>query len=357
MIPIASPVLEKEEIDAVVGVLRSRHLVQGKIVEQFEKQLAEVVGVKHALAVSSGTAALHLALLAHGIGPGDEVITTPFTFIATANAVLYTGARPVFADICDDTLNLDPSAIEAKITKRTKAILPTHLYGCPADMAALHEIASNHHLAIIEDAAQAIGAAIGNKPAGSFGTGCFSFYATKNITTGEGGAITTDHDEIAEQVRMLRNQGQRAKYDHPVLGYNYRLTDLQAAIGLAQLNRLEEFTSKRIANAGYLNANLPSGITPSTPAGYKHVYHQYTIRVRTGRDEVATFLNAAGIGTGIHYPIPVHKQQLYVGLGYNGTLPVAERASSEVLSLPVHPSLTTQDLETIVQEVRKCLPL
>lgn len=356
MIPIASPVLEKEEIDAVVRVLQSRHLVQGKVVEQFEKRLAEIVGVKHALAVSSGTAALHLALLAQGIGPGDEVITTPFTFIATANAVLYTGARPVFADICDDTLNLDPSAIEAKITKQTKAVIPTHLYGCPADMAALRQIASRYRLAIIEDAAQAIGAAIGNEQTGTFGTGCFSFYATKNITTGEGGAITTDDDEIAEQVRMLRNQGQRAKYDHPVLGYNYRLTDLQAAIGLVQLDRLKEFTAKRIANAAYLDANLPAGITPGTPAGYRHVYHQYTIRIRTGRDEVAALLNAAGVGTGIHYPIPVHKQRLYVDLGYSDSLPVAEKASSEVLSLPVHPSLSSQDLETIVQAARKCLP-
>lgn len=355
MIPIAMPILEKEEIDAVVAVLQSRHLVQGKLVEQFETRLAEIIGVRHALAVSSGTAALHLALLSHGIGPGDEVITTPFTFIATANAVLYTGAKPVFVDICEDTLNLNPSLIEAKITKRTKAILPTHLYGCPADMLAIDEIASYYRLVVVEDAAQAVGAAIGNRVVGAFGTGCFSFYATKNITTGEGGAITTDDDEIAERVRMLRNQGQRARYDHAVLGYNYRLTDLQAAIGLAQLDRLEEFTSKRIANARYLDDHIPDYIRLRVPEGYRHVYHQYTVRVRNERDEAAGLLNAAGVGTGVHYPIPIHKQKLYVDLGYRASLPVAEKASSEVLSLPVHPSLTAQDLDTVAQVAQNYL--
>lgn len=356
MIPIAMPFLGQEEMDAVVAVLRSRQLAQGKVVEQFEKRLAEMVGSRHVIAVSSGTAALHIALLAHNIGPGDEVITTPFTFIATANAVLYTGARPVFVDIRDDTFNMDPSLIEARISRRTRAIMPVHLYGCPAEMGVIREIAAHYHLAVVEDAAQALGAAIGERRVGSLGTACFSFYATKNVTTGEGGAIATDDDRIAEQLRLLRNHGQRATYDHEILGYNYRMTDVQAAIGLAQLDRLEEFTGKRIANAHYLNSQLPLLVTPRTPPGYRHVYHQYTVRIREGRDVVMDHLRAAGVGTRVYYPQPIHKQKPYLNLGYRESLPVAEEASYEVLSLPVHPSLTAQDLITIAKVAGEYLP-
>ncbi len=359
MIPVARPFLGDEEIEAVVAVLRSGNLVQGRLVEQFERQFCELIGARHAVAVSSGTAALHVALLAHGIGPGDEVITTPFTFVATANAVLFTGARPVFVDVCEDTLNLDPKLIEARLTPRTKAILPVHLYGQPADMPAIGEIAKRHGLAVIEDAAQAHGAAIGGRRVGASGTACFSFYATKNVTTGEGGLVTTDDDQIAERLRLLRSHGQPERYRHDILGYNYRLTDLQAAIGLVQLGRLEELTGKRIANAEYLSARLsaaPAVVTPRTRPGYRHVFHQYTVRVpeergANRRDEAIRQLAAAGVGTAVHYPRPVHQQKLYVDLGYRESLPVAERASREVLSLPVHPGLSQADLDTIVRAV------
>lgn len=351
MIPIARPILDREEIEGVVAVLESGNLAQGKVVDRFERMFAEMIGVKHAIAVSSGTAALHAALLAHGIGQGDEVITTPFTFAATANAVLYTGARPVFVDILEDTFNINPDLIREKITARTKAILPVHLYGHPADMLAIAEVADEAGLPIIEDAAQAHGAAIGGRKVGTFGTGCFSFYATKNITVGEGGIVTTNEDKIAERLNLLRNHGQRGRYHHEVLGYNYRMTDLHAAIGVAQLSRLEEFTLKRIANAEYFNARLRNVVTPRSRPDCRHVYNQYTIRIPRARDDAVRILKNAGIATAVHYPIPIHKQPLYLNLGFRDTLPVAEKASSEVLSLPVHPALSQQDLETIVAAV------
>lgn len=355
MIPIARPVIGEEEIQAVIEVLRSGQLAQGRMVRAFEQLFAESVGVKHAVAVSSGTAALHLALLAEGVGPGDEVITTPFTFVATANAILYAGARPVFADICQDTFNLDPERIVEKITSRTKAILVTHLYGHPADMPSVLEIARSRKLKVVEDAAQAVGAGIAGQAVGTFGTGCFSLYATKNITTGEGGLITTNEDTLAERLRMLRSHGQRERYWHETLGYNYRLTDVQAAIGVAQMGRLEELTRKRILNAEYLNSRLRCGGLPTSRPGCRHVYHQYTIRVPRNRDQVARQLEARGVGTGIHYPVPIHRQPLYRELGYDDTLPVAEAASAEVLSLPVHPSLDASELQTIVRHVNELL--
>jgi perosamine synthetase len=354
MIPMARPVIGDEEIAAVVAVLRSGHLVQGRVVAEFEAEFARYIGTQHAIAVSSGTAALHLALLAHGIGPGDEVITTPFSFIATANAVLYTGARPVFADICPDTFNLDPARIAERITPRTRAILPVHLYGHPADMAAIEKIAARHGLALIEDAAQAHGAAIEGRKVGTFGTGCFSLYATKNITTGEGGIITTNDSALAERLRMLRDHGQRVRYEHEILGYNFRLTDLQAALGLAQLHRIEELTRQRIANAAYLSRRLAGIVaTPTIRPGCRHVYHQYTVRIPTGRDALARALGAAGIATGIHYPLPIHHQKLYRELGYHDSLPIAEQASREVLSLPVHPALTPEELDRIASTLER----
>jgi dTDP-4-amino-4,6-dideoxygalactose transaminase len=351
MIQVAQPLLGQEEIDAVVDVLRSGQLAQGRVVEELEQQFARYIGTRHAIAVSSGTAALHLALLAAGVGPGDEVITSPFTFIASANAVLYTGARPVFVDICPDTFNLDPELVERAITPWTKAILPVHLYGLPADMPALIEIATRHGLVIVEDAAQAHGAAIGGRKVGTFGIGCFSLYATKNMTTAEGGLITTDDDRVAGHARVLRSHGQVERYRHDILGYNYRLTDVQAAIGLAQLQRLEANTAARIANAAFLSARLTELATPRVPSGYRHVYHQYTVRIPERRDVLAQQLRAAGVGTSVHYPVPVHQQQLYRDLGYVTCRPIAEQASREVLSLPIHPALTLDDLETIVGAV------
>ena len=352
MIPVAKPILGEEEIAAVVAVLRSGQLAQGKVVEAFEQKFAELSHAAYAVAVTNGTAALHLALLAHNIGPGDEVITSPFTFAATANAILFVGAKPVFADICQDTFNLDPTRIEEKITSRTKAILPVHLYGHPADMLAIGAIAAEHGLAIVEDACQAHIASIGDRPVGSFGTACYSFYATKNVTTGEGGIVTTGDSTLAERLRMLRSHGQRERYRHEILGFNYRLTDVQAAIGVVQLDRLEEFTAKRIANAAFLTAHLPNVSTPVVRPGYRHVFHQYTVRIPGGRDEASRNLAAAGIGSGIHYPIPVHRQPLYQDLGYQDVLPITERASKEVLSLPVHPDLTQDDLVQIVEAVQ-----
>jgi dTDP-4-amino-4,6-dideoxygalactose transaminase len=352
-IPVAHPIIGEEEIDAVVAVMRSGNLVQGRVVEDFERRFADIIGVRHAVAVSSGTAALHIAMLALGIGPGDEVITTPFSFVATGNAVLYTGARPVFVDIRADDFCIDPDLIESAITSRTRAILPVHLYGQAADMRAIQIIAQRHGLPIIEDAAQAHAASIDGRNVGTFGLGCFSFYATKNVMTAEGGAITTDDDALANRLRMLRAHGAPTRYRHEILGFNYRMTDLHAAIGLVQLNRLEDLTRQRITNADYLNSRIHNVVTPRAKQGRRHVYHQYTIRVRTERDQAARILAECGVGSGVHYPIPIHQQPLYRQLGYVDSLPVAEQASREVLSLPVHPALDRQDLDRIVAAVSR----
>jgi dTDP-4-amino-4,6-dideoxygalactose transaminase len=354
MIPVVKPILGREEEEAVIEVLRSGQIAQGARVEEFERRFAALVGAKHAVATSSGTASLHLNLLALGIGPGDEVLTSPFTFIASANAALYVGARPVFADIDPRTYNLDPALVEAKITPRTKVLLPIHLYGYPANMPALCAIAERHGLHMVEDAAQAHGAAIEGRQVGSFGTGNFSLYPTKNMTSVEGGLLTTNDVALAERVRLLRNHGQRERYRHEILGYNLRMTDLHAAIGLVQLGHLAENTRKRQENARYLTEGLAGVVeTPFIEPGYTHVFHQYTIRIPGGRrDAVAASLGYAGVGTAVHYPIPVHQQPLYLEIGYRESLPEAERAAREVLCLPIHPSLTERDLETIVREVR-----
>ncbi|MDB5059487.1 MAG: UDP-4-amino-4-deoxy-L-arabinose--oxoglutarate aminotransferase [Chloroflexi bacterium] len=354
MIPVVKPTLGREEEDAVLAVLRSGQIAQGARVEELETRFAALVGTAFAVATSSGTASLHLNLLAHGVGPGDEVITSPFTFIASANSILYTGARPVFVDINPIDFNLDPLAIEAKITDKTKALLPVHLYGNPANMPAICAIAERHGLKVVEDAAQAHAAAINGKQVGTFGAGNFSFYPTKNITAVEGGILTTSDAELAERVRRLRNHGQSERYRHESLGFNLRMSDVHAAIGLAQLNRLADYTRKRQENARYLDQGLAGAVeTPKVAPGYTHVYHQYTIRIPGGRrDAVATALRERGVGSAVHYPIPVHKQPLYLDMGYRDNLPEAECAAQEVLCLPVHPSLTEQDLDTIVREVR-----
>lgn len=356
MIPIAKPFIADEEVHEVVEVLKSGFIAQGPKVAEFEEKFADYIGVEHAVAVSSGTTALHLALLAAGIGPGDEVITTPFSFAATGNSILYVGAKPVFVDIDRETYNIDPKKIEDAITNKTKAIMPVHLYGQPAEMKPINETAEDNGLIVIEDSAQAHGATYKGKKAGSLGDmGCFSFYPTKNMTTSEGGMVTTDHEEMAEQIRVLRAHGESERYTHVILGYNFRMTDIAAAIGVVQLNRLEMFNEKRIANAEYLTKHIDAidGLkAPYIANDVKHVFHQYTIRVlKSKRDDLMKSLNNRGIGTGIHYPKPIYEQKLYKDMGYDASCPEAELASLEVLSLPVHPSLDKVDLEKIVHEL------
>jgi len=356
MIPISKPFIGEAEKAAVLEVLESGMLAQGPRTAKLEEKWAAACGVKFAIATSSGTTALHIALLAHGIGPGAEVITTPFTFVASVNTILYVGARPVFVDIEAETFNINPDLIEAAITPATAAIMPVHLYGYPCDMAAILAIAARRNLVVIEDAAQAIGADYRGKRVGGFGTGCFSLYATKNVMSGEGGMITTDDETLARQCRLLRNHGMERRYYHDILGYNFRMTDLHAAIGLAQIARLEEFTAARRANAKYLTHGIESVVTPAVRPGYGHVWHQYTVRMDGGRDRDAAVkqLNAAGVGAGIFYPVPANRQRHLVEMGLgDADLPVAERLAQEVISLPVHPQLSQADLETIVNEVNR----
>ena len=353
MIPIARPVMGIDEKNAVLEVLSSGQLSQGPKVREFEASFAELCGVKHAIATTSGTSALHVALLAHGIGEGDEVITTSFSFIASANCALFVGARPVFADIEPEFYTIDPANISVRITSKTKAILPVHLYGQPCDMDAIVEIARKHDLIILEDACQAHGSTYNGLPVGSFGTACFSFYPTKNITTIEGGMITTNDSKIAERARLIRDHGSPRRYEHVMLGYNLRMNDLQAAIGLVQLEKLMGWNSQRQANAAYLTnelSKMKEVVPPKVRDGSQHVFHQYTIRIND-RDEAAQKLRDKGIGVGVHYPIPIHKQPLYQELGYDDSLPNSEIACQEVLSLPVHPSLSRANLDSIVEAV------
>jgi len=359
MISVAQPLLGRAEEEAVLNVIRSGQIAQGKQVEVFEKRFAEVCGVEEAIAVSSGTAALHLALLAHGVGVGDEVITTPFSFAATANVILLVGATPVFVDIDPLTYTLDPALVEEALSSRTKAIMPVHLYGHPCNMQPLMALAKKHSLAIIEDACQAHAAMIAEQPVGSFGVGCFSFYATKNITTGEGGMVTTNDSTLAERIRMMRSHGQRERYRQVIMGHNLRMTDMQGALGVVQVAKLETLTEKRIANAHYLTRRLQGVVqTPITLPGYRHVFHQYTIRVPKNRAAWIQQLQMRGVGTAIHYPIPIHKQPFYqehptlwrIG-SQTANLSVAEAAAHEVLALPVHPALSEDDLATIAREV------
>ena len=351
MIPIARPQMGEDEKQRVWEAMASGSLAQGPRVREFEDQFAAFIGAGHAVAASSGTTALHLALLAYGIGPGDEVVTVPFTFIASANSVLYTGARPVFVDVTERDFGIDSSLIEAAVTERTKAIMPVSLYGQPADMDAVTEIAERHGLAVVEDACQAHGAAIGDRRSGTWGAGTFSFYPTKNMTTGEGGMITTDDGELAERARLLREHGMKVRYHHDVLGYNFRMTDIAAAIGLAQLPKLPAYNERRRAIAARYDAELRGVITPQVRPGVTHAYHQYTLRVNE-RDAFAEALRASGVGTAVYYPIPVHRQKPYLALGYGReTLPVTELLTAQVLSIPVHPSLSDDEVTAVIDAV------
>lgn len=357
---IASPQIGKEEIKAVTEVMKSGMIAQGPKVKEFEEKFAKFIGTKFAVATSSGTTALHVALLAYGIGPGDEVITSPFTFIASSNSILYTGAKAVFVDIDEETYNIDPEAIEKAITKKTKAIMPVHLYGQACDMTKIMAIAKKHKLAVIEDACQSHGSEWKAKKAGSFGTGAFSLYPTKNMTTGEGGMITTNSQEIYDNCNLIRAHGSKVKYYHDVLGFNFRMTDIGGAIGVEQLKKLPKFNKLRQKNAAYLSKKLGEirGIrVPEVDKNATHVFHQYTIRITKEfgltRDEVLKALTDAGIGTAVFYPLPINEQKLYQKLGYKKNTPIAERVSKEVLSLPVHPGLKQTDLDYIVKTFQK----
>ena len=356
-IQFSPPDISELEVQEVADALRSGWITTGPKTKELERRLAEYFHTEKAVCLNSATAAEELNFRILGIGEGDEVITTPFTFIASGNSILYTGAKPVFADIDLKTYTINPDSIESLITENTQAIMPVQLYGQSANMERINEIAEKHGLNVIEDAAQAHGATCNGKNVGSLGDmACFSFYPTKNMTTSEGGIITTDDEDLAENAQIFRAHGASVRYHHDDIGYNFRMTDISAAIGLAQLNKIDEFNRKRIENAEYLTNGLndvDGVITPYCAYGSKHVYHQYTIRVEKGdRDDWVDIINDCGVGTGIHYPIPLYNQPVYKKLGIEGDCPNAELAADNVISLPVHPSLTKEDLDLVISAVK-----
>lgn len=353
-IPPAKPIIGDEEREAVDRVLRSGMVAQGPEVAAFEQEFSEhFVQGRPSVAVNSGTAGLHLGLLAAGVGPGDEVIVPSFTFAATGNSVALTGATPVFADIEPETFTLDPVAVAAAITPRTKGILPVHLYGHPARMRELEALASERGIALYEDAAQAHGASLDGRPVGTFGEfAMFSLYPTKNMTSGEGGMVSSATDELARMVKLLRNQGMERQYENEVIGFNARMTDIHAAIGRVQLNKVDAWTRTRQENAAFLDANLRGVVVPPVADGAVHVYHQYTIRVADDRDGFVRALKEEhSVGAGVYYPIPNHRLPSLAHFAPGLDLSETERAAREVVSLPVHPSLSQDDLERIVAAV------
>jgi dTDP-4-amino-4,6-dideoxygalactose transaminase len=354
MIPIARPDLGQEEIDALADVIHSGMVAQGPRVAELERRFAEYTGVKHCVATANGTLALMAIFEGLGIGPGDEVVTVSHTFAATANAILSTGANPVFVDVEPDTYLIDAKRIEAAITPRTRAIVPVHLYGLVADMDMIGAIADRHGLNVVEDACQAHGATYRHRRAGSFGHGGFSLYATKNMTTAEGGFVTTDDDELADWIRRYRNQGMRARYQFEILGFNYRMTDLNAAIGLVQLDKLPGgIDRRRVIAARYDEAfaGLPIR-TPIVPEGRTHVYHQYVLDIGPARDQVLAALRDAGVGADIYYPLPVHRQGYIQERGLHAELPVTDRLAAETLALPIYPRLTDDEQATVIDAVK-----
>lgn len=353
-ISIAAPIIGEEEKQAVMRVLDSGMLVQGAEVTEFEKEFAHYSNIKHGVATSNGTTALTTAIMAAGIQPGDEVIIPSFSFVATATSVLSARAVPIFVDVEPETFCMDPDAIEDAITDNTKAIMPVHLYGHLANMPEIVAIAEKHGLVILEDAAQAHGATLDGHCAGTWGPASYSFYPSKNMTTGEGGMVLTNDEQIAEVSRMVRSHGMSTQYYHEVVGFNFRMTNLMAAIGRVQLKSLNTWTEKRISNAQYLSERIESVRTPIVKDGYQHVFHQYTVIVPEGadRDAMVKQLNEQGVGARIYYPLPIHQQPVFKEMGYNGLeLPVTEDLTKRVFSLPVHPQLTQEDLEYIVHEV------
>ena len=359
-IPIADPDLSEAARDRVQSVLESGQLAAGPEVRTFEEEFAAYCGVDHAVATSNGTTALHTALEALGLEEGEAVLTTPFSFVASANAIRLAGGRPVFADVDPETYALDPDSISEILSRRDDVVglLPVHLYGLPAPMEELLEIAEAHDLFVLEDACQAHGAEIGGERVGSFGdAACFSFYPTKNATSGEGGMITTDREDVARNARQYVNHGRdptgKGGYEHVSLGHNHRMTSLAAAIGLSQLERLPAFNRARRKNAAHYDEafeDLPLE-TPTVPRGYRHVYHQYTVRTED-RGALRESLEDRGVGTAVYYPTPIHRQPAYETVSTAAAdLPRAERAAEEVLSVPVHPNLTDEDRRTVVDAV------
>ena len=350
-IPIAKPQINWREQLAVMRVLRSGSLAQGPEVKLFEEEFSKIVGDRECVAVNSGTSALHVSLLALGIGSGDEVILPSFTFAATANVVALAGATPVFVDIDPKTFCINADLIQAAISKKTKAIIVVHLYGLAADMTKILEIAEINSLLVVEDAAQAHLASIDNKNVGTFGdAAAFSFYPTKNMTSGEGGMVVVKNSKDARICRLLRNQGMESKYQNEVIGFNLRMTDIHAAIGRCQLRKLSEATEKRIKNAQYLSQRLNSEFIPYVPTGFKHVFHQYTVRIKDSRNDFSVALQNLGIGNSVYYPTQVHKLPSF---NLDLILRETELATNEVLSLPVHPSLTKRQLTRVCDTFNK----
>ena len=353
MIPIAAPDVGEAEREAVEAVLESGQLADGPAVREFESAFAELCDVDHAVATTNGTTALHATFEALGVGEGDAVITTPFSFVASANAIRLAGAEPVFADVDPETLTIDPAAVAEVLAERDDvvAVLPVHLYGMPAEMDRLRALADAHDVALVEDAAQAHGARYEGEPVGSIGdAGCFSFYPTKNVTSAEGGIVTTDDPELAERLRRFIDHGRVSGYEHAEVGHNFRMTSVCAAIGRVQLDRLPSFNIARRGNAAYLTDRLQDAAveTPPERPGVRSAYHQYTIRTDE-RDALADHLEERGVGSAVYYPIPIHEQPAYAD--YDVDLPVAERAADRVLSLPVHPGLDVDDLRDIARAV------
>ncbi|MBT1682843.1 DegT/DnrJ/EryC1/StrS family aminotransferase [Curtobacterium flaccumfaciens] len=351
LIPAAKPLIGLEERRAVDAVLEGGGLAQGPEVAAFEHEFGDVlVDGASVTAVNSGTAALHLALVALGLGPGDEVIVPSFTFAATANAVRLVGAEPVFVDIDPVTYCVDPSAVRAAVTPATRAIMPVHLYGHPADMTAIARIAEEHDLLVVEDAAQAHGARWAGTCVGSSSdAAAFSLYPTKNMTAGEGGMVSTRDAAVDRMLRLLRNQGMEQRYANEVIGFNARMTDIHAAIGRVQLRKVLGWTAQRQANAAYFSRELDGVVTPTTDPRAEHVFHQYVVRVPSDRDGFAAALRSEfGIGTGVYYPTPVHRLPSFA---HDLDLPETERAASEVLALPVYPTLTLSQLDRVVEAV------
>lgn len=361
MISVAEPIIDSEEIDAVNKVLHSGMIAQGPVVTEFEEAFAKYCGTKYAVAVNSGTAAIHAALFAAGVKENDEVITTPFSFIATINPILMVGASPVLVDIEPGSFNLDVSKIEQAVTDKTKAILPVHLYGQTIDWDELHAIAKKHGLKVIEDACQAVGAEYKGFKAGNLGdAGCFSLYATKNIMCGEGGVVTTNNEDMVTLMKSFRQHGMTGPYQYAHLGFNYRMMDLQGAIAKEQLKKVDSFNKARNKNAELLRvglADVKGLVLPKTGADKTHVFHQFTIRVTAefgmNREELQAKLKERGIIAGIYYPKPLHAYPHIQELGFKlGDFPIAEQAAAEVLSLPVHPRVSDEDVQTIINSIK-----